>query len=321
MAFAETLAENNYFPTDYLIESNTPIDTQYFFDSTWQALPEYLIPWHWMSSSNQSFPTNSSSSQTPSLPTPTSEHYFHDEMAGGWMDDPSFGTTQLSPISSKNQQSAGFSFPTSQTTTTKEDTQSSIRNRDNDQESLEPFTTSDFTRYQSTPEPPKRRKAGKQSVNRRLLCEKRNCRETRTELDDAKSEQQMKVRERNRRAAAKCRDRKKDQANELTSRMEELQDRHRLLSSCYSDLQQEVSQLKFEILRHGECECTLIQQYIAKQAYKAVDKLTKQAFSSENWGTDTTFTTTAPRPYDSDSSTSDRRGVVQGSSGLQNMAA
>ncbi|KAJ9419288.1 hypothetical protein QL093DRAFT_1444472 [Fusarium oxysporum] len=120
MAFAATLAENSYFPTASLIESDGPIDTQYFFDLAWQDLPEYLISWHWISSSNQSFPTNSSSSQASSLPNPASEHYFHGEIAGGLMDEPSFVTTQLSPASSKNQQSAccllqrpsGERFPT-----------------------------------------------------------------------------------------------------------------------------------------------------------------------------------------------------------------
>ncbi|EXK24627.1 hypothetical protein FOMG_18662 [Fusarium oxysporum f. sp. melonis 26406] len=215
-------------------------------------------------------------------------------MAGGWMDEPSFGTTQPSPASSKNQQSAGFSFPTTQTTSTKENTQSSTGNHHGDQASPKPFTIPDLTSHQSTPDPPKRRKVGKKSVNRRLLGEKKDPQGRRMELDHAKSERRMKIVERNRRAAAKCRDRKRVKANELTSQMEELQDRHQLLSSCYNDLQEKVSQLKSEILRHGECECTLIQQYIAKQAYKIVDNLTRQGSSSENRGTGITLTTTDP---------------------------
>ncbi|KNB04429.1 hypothetical protein FOXG_19293 [Fusarium oxysporum f. sp. lycopersici 4287] len=94
-----------------------------------------------------------------------------------------------------------------------------------------------------------------------------------------------------------------------------------LLAACYNDLQENVSQLQSEILRHNDCICTLIQQYIAKQAYKIVDNLTWQRSSSENRGTGITLITTAPRPDDNDSSTSDQQGYFQGSSGLQHMEA
>ncbi|KAI9158863.1 Transcription factor atf21 [Paramyrothecium foliicola] len=79
--------------------------------------------------------------------------------------------------------------------------------------------------------------------------------------------------ERNRVAAKKCRVRKRDEASALASREQAVEDQNRYLSTAYNSLTTEVYLLKTELLRHTHCNCTLIQEYIANEARRSVDKM------------------------------------------------
>ncbi|KAH8657236.1 hypothetical protein BGZ61DRAFT_371465 [Ilyonectria robusta] len=79
--------------------------------------------------------------------------------------------------------------------------------------------------------------------------------------------------ERNRIAATKCRLRKRDEASALASREQVMEDQNRYLSTCFDQLTAEIYHLKTQLLRHTDCNCVLIQKYIANEARKSVDGL------------------------------------------------
>ncbi|KAF4987569.1 hypothetical protein FGRMN_10282 [Fusarium graminum] len=82
------------------------------------------------------------------------------------------------------------------------------------------------------------------------------------------------VLERNRLAATKCRLRKRDEASALASQEQAMEDQNRYLSSCFDSLTTEIYHLKTQLLQHTDCNCVLIQKYIANEAKKTVDGLT-----------------------------------------------
>ncbi|KAF4943128.1 hypothetical protein FSARC_15033, partial [Fusarium sarcochroum] len=74
---------------------------------------------------------------------------------------------------------------------------------------------------------------------------------------------QRRILERNRIAATKCRLRKRGEASALASREKAMEDQNRSLSACFDSLTAELYYLKTELLRHTDCNCVLIQKYIA----------------------------------------------------------
>ncbi|KAF5724618.1 transcription factor atf1 [Fusarium mundagurra] len=109
--------------------------------------------------------------------------------------------------------------------------------------------------------------------NRRKRSDKKNARRTKTGLNREEKRHYMKVLERNRKAAANCRARKQDRQDKLNAEVEKLQDRHRELSASCNELRETTYQLKLQLLRHGDCGCTLIQRYIANEAVNSVESL------------------------------------------------
>lgn len=73
-------------------------------------------------------------------------------------------------------------------------------------------------------------------------------------------------RERNRVAAAKCRQKAKHSVSKLQSRERELLQQNRFLTAHAGSLREEVINLKNEILRHSHCDSDVIQSYINKAA-------------------------------------------------------
>jgi hypothetical protein len=74
------------------------------------------------------------------------------------------------------------------------------------------------------------------------------------------------VQERNRIAANKFRIRKREDLARLESDGQDIEQRHRTLSSCVDDLNEEILHLKMQLLQHTSCNCTLIQHYIKNEA-------------------------------------------------------
>ena len=96
------------------------------------------------------------------------------------------------------------------------------------------------------------------------------------EFDDddlPKDPRRRRILERNRIAATKCRLRKRDEASALASREQAMEDQNRYLSNCFDSLTAEIYHLKTQLLRHTDCNCVLIQRYIANEAKKSVDGL------------------------------------------------
>lgn len=73
-------------------------------------------------------------------------------------------------------------------------------------------------------------------------------------------------RARNRTAATKCRAKAKLAANELETTERDSESRHRRLSAQATGLQNEVLALKNEVLRHGNCDSKIIQEYLSNAA-------------------------------------------------------
>ncbi|EKJ70082.1 hypothetical protein FPSE_09742 [Fusarium pseudograminearum CS3096] len=114
--------------------------------------------------------------------------------------------------------------------------------------------------------------AGKRG-NRGKPSDNKNARGKKTAPKKEKEKRYLKILERNRRAAAKCRARKQEQQDKLNAEVEKLEDRHRELSASCNELRATAYQLKLQLLRHGDCDCALIQRYIASEAVNSVENL------------------------------------------------
>ncbi|KAK2922543.1 Transcription factor Jun [Fusarium oxysporum f. sp. vasinfectum] len=132
-----------------------------------------------------------------------------------------------------------------------------------------------------SPKPKKRgRKPKKQPKEQKVAGQQE-------ELDDGdlpKDPRRRRVLERNRIAANKCRLRKRDEALALASRKETMEDQNRYLVTCFDSLTVEVYHLKTQLLRHTDCNCVLIQNYIANEAQKCVDRLVACSTAFDTYG-------------------------------------
>ncbi|RYP80658.1 hypothetical protein DL769_002340 [Monosporascus sp. CRB-8-3] len=73
-------------------------------------------------------------------------------------------------------------------------------------------------------------------------------------------------RERNRIAAHKCRQKNRQNVEELQQQERDLAQQNKYLNAHLNHLKDEVLGLRNEILNHGNCDCELIQNYIAETA-------------------------------------------------------
>jgi hypothetical protein len=73
-------------------------------------------------------------------------------------------------------------------------------------------------------------------------------------------------REKNRLAASKCREKSKKFIDDLRVRERELTVQRAKLTADAARLKEEVLELKHEILRHGNCNCDFIQNYLTSAA-------------------------------------------------------
>ncbi|RBA10994.1 hypothetical protein FPRO05_14319 [Fusarium proliferatum] len=88
--------------------------------------------------------------------------------------------------------------------------------------------------------------------------------------DDELAKYSKKIQERNRIASNKFRVKKREDAKKLQVDKENMeQTNHKLLSSV-SDLTQQVYELKTKLLQHNDCDCHLIQEYIANEANRYI---------------------------------------------------
>ncbi|RBA11860.1 hypothetical protein FPRO05_14176 [Fusarium proliferatum] len=95
-----------------------------------------------------------------------------------------------------------------------------------------------------------------------------------------------KTRERNRVASNKFRIKKREDAKNLMANEGNIEQINRKLLSSVSDLTQQVHELKMKLLQHTDCNCHLIQEYIAHEATRYIHDL----------GDDRKQQTTTPHP-------------------------
>jgi hypothetical protein len=129
------------------------------------------------------------------------------------------------------------------------------------------FESSASGQAAESPKPRKRGRKPKKQVKEQKVAVQQE------DLDDdlPKDPRQRRVLERNRIAANKCRLRKRDEALALASREEAMEGQNRDLMMCFNSLNVEICYLKTQLLQHTDCNCVLIQKYIANEARKSVD--------------------------------------------------
>lgn len=81
------------------------------------------------------------------------------------------------------------------------------------------------------------------------------------------------IQERNRVASNKFRVKKREDAKRLRVDEEDIERANRDLSVTVSDLTMQVYELKMKLLQHTDCECHLIQNYIANEAHRYIQDL------------------------------------------------
>lgn len=91
--------------------------------------------------------------------------------------------------------------------------------------------------------------------------------------EEAYDEHNKKVQERNRIASNKFRVKKREDARKLRADKEDMERFNRDLTNCVSDLTLQVYDLKMRLLQHTDCECHLIQDFIATEAQKYIKDL------------------------------------------------
>jgi hypothetical protein len=82
-----------------------------------------------------------------------------------------------------------------------------------------------------------------------------------------------KVQERNRITSNKFRVKKREDTRKLESKEQDMERTNRDLSTCVTDLSLQIHDLKMKLLQHTECDCALIQEYIANEAHRYIQNL------------------------------------------------
>ena len=100
--------------------------------------------------------------------------------------------------------------------------------------------------------------------------------------------------ERNCAAAERYRRRKRDTAALLASSAKDLDQRHCQLSATAAALKETICLLKAKLLEHTDCNCALIQRYVAHEAKRLVDSIT--GMGAEVWPATRTFERDLPGP-------------------------
>jgi hypothetical protein len=274
------------------------------FGFDWQHMPYYRLPWEWSICSSIDY--DASSFPIPSFEPASNGQKMSHLLEGGslmaplsliWENEPSHPLTEvpLSPeafelatvsVSCNLQLSDPVQLPSGPSTSTQvlgtTDSTANIQENSSANErcyldepvssrTLDPPKTEVF---QPNANALRRGNHGKSSERGHVLSatkdQQRRERKKGASFGKEKDDR-IKV-ERHRRAAAKCRERKRDLVNALNSEIKELRDRQQQLSLSYNQLRSEAVRLKAEVLRHGDCDCDFIRRYISAEANRTVER-------------------------------------------------
>jgi hypothetical protein len=125
---------------------------------------------------------------------------------------------------------------------------------------LSPTTPAKVAKHARSTKWPRQAKTFKATKIIRVLSEE-------PESDDAN---RSKFLERNRKAASKCREKKKQWMQDLEDAKPDLEKRHRILQDGFSALVKEVSQLKNQLMLHSGCHDANIDKWIEREARRFV---------------------------------------------------
>jgi hypothetical protein len=190
------------------------------------------------------------------------------EVGLGFLEQPHYITASAQPTEPKSLGDGGA--PQNILSTVEGEKKSARRNRNRlqSQASSALSETSASWLVTESPKPGKRgRKPKKQSKESDTTGQQRV-------LDDddlLKDPRRQRILERNRIAATRWRLRKNNEASALASREQAVEDQNRYLSTYIDALTAEIYCLKMQLLQHTDCNCTLIQKYIADKARKSVE--------------------------------------------------
>ncbi|MCJ1389480.1 hypothetical protein MMC18_002337 [Xylographa bjoerkii] len=102
--------------------------------------------------------------------------------------------------------------------------------------------------------------------SRRSMKSKLTGQASNVDLQSPEEEKRSKFLERNRVAASKCRQKKKEWTNNLEAKARELQNSKNQMALMVTSLKEEVMWLKGEMLKHTGCGCVQIREYLTQQA-------------------------------------------------------
>ncbi|KAH7108958.1 hypothetical protein EDB81DRAFT_620959, partial [Dactylonectria macrodidyma] len=146
------------------------------------------------------------------------------------------------------------------------------RNRQKSQESSSLLETGASALISDIPKPRKRGRKPKVEPKESPKARRKQKGESNYDEDLPKDPRGRRILERNRIAATMCRLRKQDETSALASREQAMEDQNRYLLACFNQLTTVIYHLKTQLL-HTDCNCALIQKYIADEARKSVDGL------------------------------------------------
>jgi hypothetical protein len=104
--------------------------------------------------------------------------------------------------------------------------------------------------------------------------------ESSPQLDGEFDQCSKKIQERNRAASNKFRIKKREEAKKLQANEENMMKTNRKLLSSVLDLTQQIYELMMKLLQHTDCDCHLIQEYIANEANQYINSLGGDGTSS-----------------------------------------
>ncbi|SPJ91933.1 uncharacterized protein FTOL_13587 [Fusarium torulosum] len=94
------------------------------------------------------------------------------------------------------------------------------------------------------------------------------------------AERELHIREKNRKAAGRCRSRKQREEEALDARQKTLEAQNNYLYASYNSLKAEIVHIKRQLLQHTDCDCVMIQQYIDHDVKHCLDSLLSRHSSS-----------------------------------------
>ena len=204
--------------------------------------------------------TSSTTNTLSSNPTPTIAGWESDMRLGFPLSPP--GSTVTSP--KQIPMSALGAFPPftsyGQVTPPNDETESILDSdlREHQSKSLK-STNSTSSSPQDEQKPP---------IKRTRKYTARNSKRSTFDLNDPGDVRRSKFLERNRVAASKCRQKKKEWTSNLESRARDLQTENNSLRMCIDSLKEEFFYLKNQITEHKHCECREIQEYLENPAHQ-----------------------------------------------------